>query len=358
VIVNMKRCSRCILPARFPGLSLNSDGVCGFCITGRSGERAAKAKIDNVEEFIDGHRNPDGPYDCAIALSGGRDSSFAAYVATRDLGLRTLLVTVDNGFLPDGTKRNIAEATQALGADAVTVPNERVKRNAATAVRCWARRPSAAAVAFFCAGCITGIKQDVVETARQNGVSLVINGAGEPEISVAEHLLRVSWVRRRAPALALGAAREMLKNPWFILNPGAVTQFAREGYVRFGRKYRRRSRQGIRLVSVYDLTGWNEQRILSTVEGHLNWRTPSHSTASWRSDCKMHIVKQYLYRELLGFTKNDIMLSALVRRGEITREEALERLERDNVLPRDFLVDFLNELGVDFADLERAVGAA
>ncbi len=36
-------------------------------------------------------------YDCAIGLSGGVDSSYLAYVARKELGLRLLAVHVDGG---------------------------------------------------------------------------------------------------------------------------------------------------------------------------------------------------------------------------------------------------------------------
>ena len=90
-------------------------------------------------------------------------------------------------------------------------------------------------------------------------------------------------------------------------------------------------------------------------DGQSPGKTPSFSRASWRSDCKVHLLRQYLYKETLGFTKNDELLSLMIRRNSITREEALRRAEFENDIPHDFVSAFVDELGLSCHDLDSSL---
>ena len=46
-------------------------------------------------------------YDCALAYSGGKDSSYTLYVLREIFNLRVLALVFDNGFLSDQAKKNI-----------------------------------------------------------------------------------------------------------------------------------------------------------------------------------------------------------------------------------------------------------
>jgi N-acetyl sugar amidotransferase len=69
-------------------------------------------------------------FDCIIGLSGGLDSSYAAYVAKEKMGLRPLLFHVDAGWNTDQAVGNIEKLVDGLGLDLYTevVNWEAVKR--------------------------------------------------------------------------------------------------------------------------------------------------------------------------------------------------------------------------------------
>ncbi len=54
-------------------------------------------------------------FDCIIGLSGGLDSSYAAYVTKEMLGLRPLLFHVDAGWNTDQAVGNIEKLVDGLG---------------------------------------------------------------------------------------------------------------------------------------------------------------------------------------------------------------------------------------------------
>ncbi len=293
-----------------------------------------------------------------IAFSGGRDSSFAAHYAVHVMDLKALLCMVDNGFVPEQTMRNVENVRDALGSDLVVVHNNRVQRGAGKVIDAWRHRPSAGMVAAFCAGCVTGCKGLLEKTARDKGIPLVITGSGELQVRFGDQMMRIPTRSRSRLSVLLGFCWELTKDPFYMADPRTLIRFGLEGYYRMGRRHKRPNRGGMLFVSAYDFIEWNEDQIVSTIQSELGWENPPHSKTTWRSDCTMHIVKQYMYKELLGFTKNDLMLSKLIREGEITRDEALERLEHENDLPRDVVAETVGELGVDFEKVQQSLDRA
>ena len=60
------------------------------------------------------------PFDCIIGMSGGIDSSYLAYLATEEMGLRPLVFHVDAGWNSQVAVNNIAKIVDGLGLDLFT----------------------------------------------------------------------------------------------------------------------------------------------------------------------------------------------------------------------------------------------
>jgi hypothetical protein len=339
----MLRCSKCILPASFPGVTFNKQGVCNYCLTHKKIRCQGEAELLNS---VKPYRNSSRKYDCIVAVSGGRDSAFAAYYAVRVLNLRALAYTYDNGFMPEQTKENVENIVDLLSIDHIVEKDDYVKKNAKPIISSWVHKPSPAMIGFLCTGCRTGFARGLAKTAQNNEIPLIITGGGEPGQPFANKLLSIPTnSKRRELALILGFTMEIIRNPYYILSPNLLSAFAREFF------YRSVYKSSLRFVPIFRFIEWNEKTLLSVIKGELQWKIPTYSRSSWRSDCKIHLLRQYLYRETLGFTKNDGILSRMIRENMMTREEALKRLENENQISEQFLTAFLDELGLNFSDL-------
>ncbi len=122
-------CGKCLMPDTRPRIVFDENGVCNACHTAR-----AKNEIDwdaRREEFLDyvGRFRPkDGPYDCVVPWSGGKDSSAIAHKLKFEFGLNPLLVTMAP-LIPDDTAQHNREEMIKLGFDHVMVrPNQAVSR--------------------------------------------------------------------------------------------------------------------------------------------------------------------------------------------------------------------------------------
>lgn len=96
-------CTRCIYDARIPRISFDEDGVCNYCRqyeemnqeypTGDEGRKMLEANVDEMKRAGRGK-----PYDVVIGVSGGCDSSYMLHLAKKEFGLRVLAAHFDNTF--------------------------------------------------------------------------------------------------------------------------------------------------------------------------------------------------------------------------------------------------------------------
>ncbi len=91
----MRYCKKCTYPETKPDLTLDEDGVCDACRnTGSKKEVDWEARRKELVDIMEKYKSKDGSrYDCVIAVSGGKDSFFQAYVIKKVLGYNPLLVT-------------------------------------------------------------------------------------------------------------------------------------------------------------------------------------------------------------------------------------------------------------------------
>lgn len=121
----MKICSRCIYDERVPGISFNHDGVCNYCEqvdtllhTYKTGLPEGEKLLHDIFEKIRGEGRGK-KYDCVVGVSGGTDSSFMLYKC-KEWGLRPLAVHYDNTWNSAIATENIRKVTKALNVDLYT----------------------------------------------------------------------------------------------------------------------------------------------------------------------------------------------------------------------------------------------
>lgn len=356
----MKTCSTCILPETYPGIVFDSDGVCNHCRSHR--QRTVKGE-EKLREIIDRYRAPDRKYDCIVAFSGGRDSTFMLWYAKNRLDLRVLACFVDNGYAPDQTMKNIRNATRILDIDLVVKKHEYVRKCARHTLKSWIRKPSPGMIGLMCAGCNYALRYLLLEAAKENRIPLMLFGLGEPEpeTTFAEKLLmRNPHKRLSKMSLAVGFASQIASNPRYLANPEALTIYSKEYIFRWAPFLRKLMTRKVaypefKVLEPFYYIEWNEDEITSVIQDKLEWEKCSYSGSTWRTDCEIATIKNYLYRETMGFSKLDELLSNMIRCGMTTREEARERLARESVISEDFVRDFLEKLGLDYGELRASM---
>lgn len=119
-------CTKCVMDTSDPKITFDADGVCDYCanynskILPRWNELLSDpSHLKKMGDVI--RRDGRGKkYDCIIGLSGGLDSSYTAYVAKEVMKVRPLLYHVDAGWNTAVAVRNIHSIATKLGLDLVT----------------------------------------------------------------------------------------------------------------------------------------------------------------------------------------------------------------------------------------------
>jgi N-acetyl sugar amidotransferase len=122
-IENYRVCVRCVMDTSDPDISFDIDGVCNHCRDfsvhkGRDwfpDEQEGPQRLTALLNMI--KRNGEGKeYDCILGLSGGVDSSYLALRA-HEWGLRPLVMHVDAGWNSELAVKNIESIVKYCGFD-------------------------------------------------------------------------------------------------------------------------------------------------------------------------------------------------------------------------------------------------
>ncbi|MBN2452637.1 MAG: N-acetyl sugar amidotransferase [Candidatus Omnitrophica bacterium] len=127
----MKYCTRCLMPETRPRITFNKDGVCNACCWAEEKKAGVdwKTRWKYLEELCDKYRNrSNSKFDCILPVSGGKDSSYVAYMMKEKMGMRTLGVTVRPPLEFEIGKKNLENFIKC-GYDHIHVtPNPEVGR--------------------------------------------------------------------------------------------------------------------------------------------------------------------------------------------------------------------------------------
>lgn len=119
-------CNNCIMDASDPNIKFDEHGWCDYCNNYKSTiapnwhtDAVGYKELMQLAERIKAE-GKGREFDCIIGLSGGLDSSYAAYIAKEKMGLRPLLFHVDAGWNTDQAVGNIEKLVDGLGLDLYT----------------------------------------------------------------------------------------------------------------------------------------------------------------------------------------------------------------------------------------------
>jgi len=312
-------CTRCVMDSTVPGIRFDEQGVCSHCHmhdkldvlfpNGPEGEQILQRLAGQVRRAGRNRK-----YDCVVGVSGGRDTSYCLYYCKETLGLRPLAVHFDNGWDSDVSKTNLAKVCDGLDVDLHTIimdwPESRELTN------CNIR----ACVPYIDLTDDIGIASSLYRTAAAEGVRYIMLSHSFRE----EGITPLAWNYFDARF-----TRAMIR------------QYSRMKLVHFKNidlhhLFYWHALKGIRILNVtnyYDDVGEHVEELLKE---RFDWV----DTGQHHMDNEMFALVYYYSRHKFGFDWRIIELSAKVRTGVTTREEAVGALDSVPFFENEELVDY------------------
>lgn len=297
-----------------PRITFGIDGLCDYCINfgativpSWNAERGDPDELTRLAERIKAEGRG-REFDCIIGLSGGLDSSYTAYIAKEVMGLRPLLFHVDAGWNTDQAVGNIEKLVDGLGLDLYTeVINWQEMRDLQVAfLRAQiSDQDLPQDIAFFSA---------LYRFARKHKIKHVLTGGNysteccrEPEEwggYIGSDLLLVRDIHRRFGTVPLRSFPMMdilIYKVWY-------QQFL-----------------GMKVVKPLNLVRYVKAEAEEELHRRFGWQKFQHKHHESRFT---RFYEDYWMPRKFGYHKRRAHFSSLVMTGQMTREEALRRLEK------------------------------
>lgn len=338
----MKRCTRCILPDTIPNITFDAKGVCDNCNSfdkkqfEEGFEKRRKILVDLIEKQRHFRSTKGWKYDVLVPLSGGRDSSYVAYKLATELKLNILCVNYANPFSSKQAVENVNNIVKTIGADLVTFkyPNNIHEKSFKTNLKAWLRKPDIGTLGLICLAC-KPMYLKFYEIARKHNIGLIIDGSNIFEVTTFK--MEAQGGKGTTKLLSLRTVKNLVKkifkNIGYLricnIKPALWTFLSLNGST----PYLRKRYPEITKMGYFYSFPYNEKEINEILKS-IGWKKAEDNESSWRFDCEVDSLKNYIYRTYVGATEKDDLFSKYVRAGLITREEALARLHEGEINPQ------------------------
>ena len=316
----MKRCTRCVLPSTFPEVQFNQDGVCSVCTEhdlGHSQVGDPGRLLTAFQEHVETARAEDRRHHVLVAYSGGKDSTYLLYLLRREMGLRPLALTFDNGFLSPVSMENMRRVVTELGVEHLIVRYPQEQLDAIFRSSSLGKVYPEYLASFgsgVCISCIRMVMTSALRTAIEKDIPLVMlgNSPGQVLRSDSELLYqdnRIPFALRCALFAKVAERTGSWAYDWLMLS---AKEYA--------------TRPFPTTISPLPILGYDEQQIYATIAG-LGWIRPQ-DVDSTSTNCRLNAFGIVRHLNAYRFHPYDYEVSQLVRLGRLSREEALSRVEQ------------------------------
>jgi len=266
-------------------------------------------------------------HDCVIGLSGGTDSTYSLYLAV-ELGLRPLVVHLDNTWNTDVAEQNMKKAISTLGVDLVCL---KVDWDEFRNLQCAFLKASVPEAEI---PTDVAIHAALFEAALRKGIKYVINGhsfRSEGIVPIGWTYMDGRYIRSVNRQYGMGKLRSFPNLTLTRLLYLTVIQ-------------------GIKGIPLLNYVDYNKREARVVLERELGW---SYYGGHHFESEYTHFVIAYLLWKKFGIDKRKVAFSAQIRSGQRQREEALKELEQEPGVQENVVKHCLQRLGLTEVDMEQ-----
>jgi len=338
-LVPAQVCNRCVMDESSRVIYFDQFGNCNYCESffnfgnlKNDGTRKNSAELTDVIRRIK-FKGRERRYDCIVGVSGGVDSAYLLLKAV-DLGLRPLVVHMDNNWNSELAQNNISQLVRRLDLDMETYvirwPEYRALMQSFLDA-------DVIDIELLYDNAVMGVTNRM---ARKHGIQVILNGTNR---STEGMPMPRAWNWYKSDARNIRAIAKEHGVKEFQSFPFSSTLDI------FKRKYVWR----IEVVPLLDLLGYNKDNALDLLVTNYGFKPYPYKHYE---SIFTRFYQGFLLPTKFGVDKRRQHLSNLIVTGQIDRERALSELNLDPyVTPMELFRDkrfFLKKMGWSNADLD------
>lgn len=306
-------CSRCVMDTTDPNINFDENGICDHCHdfetavkpnwhTDEQGKSELEAIIKKIKKA--GQNNE---FDCLLGLSGGVDSSYMLHLAVKVFGLRPLVFHVDGGWNSELAVHNINVMIDKLGLDLYTE------------VINWEEMKDFQ-LAFFKSGVPhLDIPQDhafvatLYHFAEKYNIKYILNGGNFSTECV------------QYPMEWFYYGTDMVHNKDIIKRFGTIKMESYPFSSIFRHKIYLKYLKGVHVIKPLNFMPFVKEDALALLEKEYNWKPYPQKHFESRFT---KFYEAYWLPERFGYDTRKVQFSSLILTGQMTRDEALAKLQK------------------------------
>jgi len=307
-----KICKRCIMDTSDPEIVFDENGFCNHCsralklintppisLTSEEKEKSLKILVDKIKA-----KGKNKKYDCIIGVSGGVDSTYAAYLVKKN-GLNPLAVHLDNGWNSRIAVTNIEKTLKKLDIDLYThvIDWEEFKDLQLSFLK--ASTPDSEVPSDH------AIQALLYEIAAKNNVKYILAGTN----ITSESILPKAWSQGHSDWKYIKSIQKQF-------GTARLKTFPHYDILRLFYNIVIRK---IKYISILNYINYAKEDAKKLLMDELGWE--DYGGKHYES-VYTHFYQSFILPRKFGFDKRRAHLSSLIMAGQVTREEALEEMKK------------------------------
>ena len=352
-------CRKCVSSSvDYPVVALDADGVCNLCTfydlhREKLTDFARLGKEFNERIARIAQRGTAREYDCIVAFSGGKDSTYILHHMKTRYRLRILAVMCDNYFMHPANLDKAVEILKRLRVDYlyVTPPDEGLKRFFAQ---------SFTHTGSVCLGCVAFIWAATLRIAIERGIPAVLSGESRDQMFRGSYyyLLHAASPDDLSTLLTIGREGfywERYYRPTFQLVAKQVGLYVpgdreAEAAVTIPEDHLAKGEAAVPdIVPFFFFHPHNEREIVRELETHLGWKDLSGGKLLSHPDCVFHaIAYPSEVQNLIGHCVRENVLS----RADAVKEMCAKIAEWIDMDDRARIAEICATLGLRMEHIE------
>lgn len=329
----MKICNRCVFEEDTAGISFDANGVCNYCHqhdemekeypTGKQGADKLEALAKKIKEDGKGKE-----YDCVIGVSGGCDSSYLLY-KLKELGLNPIAAHFDNTWDSRIAVENIDIMLKKLDIDLFTyvMDNEEFNDISLSFMK--------ASVPEIDAPTDIALTTTLYMAAEKYGIKHIMNG----------HSFRTEGLGPIGWFYFDGKYIEDIHSKFGKLPMKQFPNLTMNRFIKYIFK-------GIERHRPLYYIDYNKNKTKQFLHDEFGWQWYGGHHMENRYTIFCH---NYIMPKKFGIDLRRVEYSALVRSGQISREDALKELETPASCDEEIVEEIKNRLNLTDTEFDEII---